>query len=183
MKSCAGNNQPQKQTSGHLIRWRWQSASNKKMLAFLRTIPAYVFGNFGNKQMLFCTLQYPLEVIQILKPKFLGFFSQKHNCSVSYRLARDWSGVTAQATEAQDCISTPVLVPDIQYNLERANQDHCLLEQVALSSALISEYLFWDTFCLVLFHNNCKNLIFTVTFKRLPPKLLGKKATFTLLFT
>lgn len=92
---------------------------------------------------------------------------------MGYHLARDWSGVTAKATESKDSISTPILVPNIQYNLECASYDHCLLEQVAFSSALISKYLFWDTFCLVLFQNNWKHSIFTVTSKRLTPKHIG----------
>lgn len=84
---------------------------------------------------------------------------------MGYRLARELSGLTAEVTETQDSISTPILVPNIQYN-------HNLLEWAAVLSALISEYLLWDILYLVLFHNNWKNYVFTVIFKRLPPKLL-----------
>lgn len=100
------------------------------MLAFLRTIPAYVFGDFRDKQMLFCILQYPLEIIEILKAN-LSFSLFR---LMGYRLAREPSGLTAEATETQDSISTPILAPNIQHN-------HNLLERAAVLSALISEYL------------------------------------------
>lgn len=91
------------------------------MLAFLRTIPAYVFGNFRDKQMLFCILQNPLEIIQILKPKF-SFFSKSTAVSRATTFARDWSGVTAKARETQDCVSPAILVPNVQYNLGQTNK-------------------------------------------------------------
>lgn len=160
MKNCAGNNQPQKQAFAHLVRRRWHSTSNKNV-----SIPE------DYTSICIRRLQRQTNVILYTAIPTGNNWDSQANLSFSlfrlmgYRLTRELSGLTAEVTETQDSISTPILVPNIQYN-------HNLLERAAVLSALISEYLLWDTLCLVLFHNNWKNYVFTVIFKRLPPKLL-----------